>query len=140
MAHSLAGAQWDAIRSYALGFPRALEDLPWGVPVVKVGTGSNWPPVFVGLGHRDADEPAIYVKLTASYDQAVDLAGATPTTMSGVGRFGRLTIRLPVADLDLLFDWIDESYRAVAPKRLIAELDAAGGAPRTAAARRRGPR
>lgn len=31
--------------------------------------------------------------------------------------------------LDLLKRWIDESYRAVAPKKLVARLAAAGGAP-----------
>lgn len=114
--------QWDAVRSFALGFPSAFEDFPWGVPVVKVGTGSKWPPVFVGLGRRDAEEPAVYVKLVSSYDQAVSLAAATPTVNSGLGQFGRLTIGLPVDDLELLFDWVDESYRAVAPRRLVAEL------------------
>jgi hypothetical protein len=132
-----AGEQWDAVRAFALGFPNAIEDLPWGIPVVKVDNGSRWPTVFVGLGHRDAAEPGVYVKLRSSYDQAIDLAGAFPTRMSGVGQFGRLTIPLPVADLDLLFDWVDESYRLIAPKRLVRLLDAA---PRTAAAPRRGPR
>ena len=116
--------QWDAARSFALELPSAFEDFPWGVPVVKVGTGSNWPPVFVGLGgRRDADAPAVYVKLVSSYDQAVALAGATPTVNSGLGQFGRLTIALPVDDVELLFDWVEESYRAGAPRRLVAELD-----------------
>ena len=52
------------------------------------------------------------------------MAGAVPTTLSGVGQWGRLTVRLPVSNLDLLLDWVDESYRNVAPKRLVALLDA----------------
>ncbi len=116
--------QWDALREFALDMPAAIEDFPWGVPVVKVATGSKWPPVFLWLGHRDAADPAVYVKLTDSYELAVAVADAVPATMSGVGRFGRLTIPLPAANLDLLFDWVDESYRAVAPRRLVAELDA----------------
>ena len=119
-----ARRQWDAVRGFALGFPAALEDFPWGIPVIKVATGSKWPPVFLWLGRRDARDQAVYVKLTDSYEQAIAVAHATPTTMSGVGRFGRLTIPLPTPKLELLFDWVDESYRAVAPKRLIAELDA----------------
>ena len=115
--------QWDAVRTFALGMPAAFEDFPWGIPMVKVATGSRWPPVFVGLGRRDDEPPAVYVKLSSSYDHAVAVAGAVPTTMSGVGQFGRLTIRLPVDDLDLLLDWVDESYRGVAPRRLVAELD-----------------
>ena len=114
--------QWDRVREYALSFPEAFEDFPWGVPVIKVATGSKWPPLFVWLGERDAEAPAIYVKLTESYEQAVAVAGAFPTTMSGVGRWGRLTVPLPVQDEDLLLDWIDESYRSVAPKRLVGLL------------------
>lgn len=104
--------------------PEGFEDFPWGVPVIKVKTGSNWPPLFLWLGHRDTPAPAVYVKLTDSYEQAVTLANAVPATISGVGRFGRLSIPLPTPSLDLLFDWVDESYRAVAPKRLVAVLDA----------------
>lgn len=40
---------------------------PWGVPVVKVATGSKWPPLFLWLGARDAEGHAVYVKLTDSY-------------------------------------------------------------------------
>jgi predicted DNA-binding protein (MmcQ/YjbR family) len=117
--------QWERVRTFALSFPGAFEDFPWGVPVVKVATGSKWPPLFVWLGARDADAPAIYVKLTDSYEQAVAVAGAFPTTMSGVGQWGRLTIPLPVREDVLLLDWVDESYRNVAPKRLVALLDEA---------------
>ena len=130
--------QWDRVRQFALSFPNAFEDFPWGVPVVKVATGSKWPPLFLWLGPRDADVHAVYVKLTDSYEEAVAIAGAMPTTMSGVGQWGRLTVPLPVTDVDLLLDWVDESYRLIAPKRLVKVLD--GGAPRTAAAQRHGRR
>jgi predicted DNA-binding protein (MmcQ/YjbR family) len=116
--------QWGFVRTFALEFPSAFEDFPWGMPVVKVANGSKWPPLFVWLGKRDAPSPAIYLKLTHSYDAAVAIANAVPTTISGVGQFGRLTIPLPVVDVDLLFDWVDESYRNIAPKRLVAQLDA----------------
>lgn len=113
--------QWDRVREFALSFPDPFEDFPWGVPVVKVATGSKWPPLFLWLGARDAY--AVYVKLTESYERAVAIAGAFPTAMSGVGQRGRLTVPPPVIDVDLLFDWVDESYRNVAPKRLAALLD-----------------
>jgi hypothetical protein len=116
--------QWDAVRAFALQFPAAFEDFPWGTPVVKIATGSRWPPLFLWLGDRDAVSPAVYVKLTSSYDQAVTVADAVPATMSGVGKWGRLSIPLPVADPGLLFDWVDESYRNIAPKRFVADLDA----------------
>lgn len=116
--------EWDTVRQFALGFPAAIEDFPWGIPVVKVDTGAAYPPAFVWLGKRDADEHAVVVKLTDSYDQAVVLAGAAPTTHSGVGQFGRLTVPLGVVDVELVHDWIEESYRNIAPRRLVAQLDA----------------
>jgi hypothetical protein len=115
--------QWDCARKFALSLPEAFEDFPWGQPVIKVATGSKWPPLFLWLGLRDADTHAVYVKLTTAYDQAIAIAGAFPTAMSGVGQWGRLTIPLPVRDIDLLLDWVDESYRNVAPKRLVARLE-----------------
>ena len=52
---------------------------------------------------------------------------ADPSTtiynISGVGQWGRLTVPLPVSNVDLLFDWIDESERNVATTRLVALLD-----------------
>ena len=66
------------------------------------------------------------VKLTDSYEQAVAVAQAVPTSNSGLGQWGWLTVRLSAAGEDLLCDWVDESYRNQATKRLIAELDARG--------------
>lgn len=79
--------------------------------------------MFLWLGRRDVDDLSLSVKLTASYDAAIALAGARPTTMSGLGQWGWLTVRLEAADEDLLEDWIEESYRNVAPKRIVVELD-----------------
>ena len=115
--------QWDAVRSFGLQLPSAFEDFPWGIPALKIATGAKFPTVFVGLGRPDDEPPAIYLKLTSSYEEAVEVAHAVPTTMSGLGHYGRLTIPLPVVDLERLLDWVDESYRNVAPRRLIAELD-----------------
>jgi hypothetical protein len=124
-----SAARWDAARAFALRLPAATEDLPWGDTVIKVRTKPGVPrwrtrgegvhgPMFLWLGRRDADEPAMAVKLTTSYDTAIALAGASPTTMSGLGQWGWLTIRLAEAAVDLVEDWIDESYRNVAPKRV----------------------
>jgi hypothetical protein len=123
--------RWDAARAFALRRPAAAEDRPWGDTVIKVRTKPGVPrwrtqgegvhgPMFVWLGRRDADAPAMAVKLTASSDTAVALAGAAPTTMSGLGQWGWLTVRLEAADDDLVEDWIEESYRNVAPKRIVA--------------------
>ena len=45
------------------------------------------------------------------------------------GPLGVVTLPLGAdgVTLDLLRDWVEESYRIVAPKRLVAELDRATG-------------
>lgn len=121
---------WEQVRAIALGFPLAAEDFPWGESVIKIdypplrdAAGLLRGPMFVWLGRPDAPVLTASVKLGPSYDHAVTVAAATPTTMSGLGHWGWLTVPLADIDLDLMGDWIDESYRMVAPKKLVAELD-----------------
>jgi predicted DNA-binding protein (MmcQ/YjbR family) len=111
--------KWTALRRTALGLPGAWEDFPWGEVVVKVNKK-----IFVFLGQQAGETPAMTVKLTASNGHALSVAGAAAAGY-GLGKAGWVTV--PMADLetDLLGDWILESYRNVAPKRLAAELDRA---------------
>jgi len=108
------------LRKFALSFPGAAEDFPWGERVVKVNTK-----VFVFLGPDERhDRPLMTVKLVESHGHAMSIEGAEPTGY-GLGRAGWVNVPLdsPEVDLDLLRDWVEESYRIVAPKRLVAELD-----------------
>lgn len=125
-------SQWDRVRARALALPRTIEDFPWGESVVKIdypqrkgADGLAVGPMFVWLGRPE--RATVSVKLAASYEEAVSIGGATPTTMSGLGKWGWLTIPLGNVDLGLLSDWLEESYRSVAPKRLLAELMTAQG-------------
>ena len=131
----MSGHAWDDVRSFALRLPAAEEDAPWGVTVIKVRRRPGVPPwrrdgagvfgpMFLWLGHREATDPAVSVKLTGSYEEAVHVGHAVPTTISGLGQWGWLTVPLAGIDLALLRDWVEESYRNVAPRRLVAELDA----------------
>lgn len=43
--------------------------------------------------------------------------------MSGLGRWGWLTIPLR-DDLEFLYDWVEEGYRTVAPRKIVDELNA----------------
>jgi predicted DNA-binding protein (MmcQ/YjbR family) len=109
-----------ALRAYALTFPEAREDFPWGERVVKVRDK-----VFVFLGRDDA-EIGVTVKLPSSGLMALGLPFASPTGY-GLGKSGWVTARFGPANkppMDLLRKWIDESYRAVAPKELVKKLDA----------------
>ena len=101
---------------FALGLPGAHEDFPWGERVVKVHGK-----IFVFLGGGES----ITVKLVESRPHALSMEGAAPTGY-GLGRSGWVTVPVRGVPVAALRDWVEESYRIVAPKRLVAELDAGG--------------
>ena len=109
----------DAARAYAAGLPEAWEDHPWGESVYKVGKK-----VFVFFGVLDAAARLRFtVKLRESHEEASAMAW-TSDPGYGLGRGGWLTVDAPEdAPIDLLQGWILESYRAVAPKRLVGALE-----------------
>jgi len=115
---------WEKVREFALGLPGAAEEFPWGETVAKVNQK-----VFVFLGVSDGSYPmGVTVKLkdAEAHAHALTSPGAEPAGY-GLGKAG--WVRVPLAEkgspaADLLCDWVEESYRAIAPKRLIAELDA----------------
>ena len=106
------------LRAFALSLPEAVEDHPWGEDVAKV-RGK----VFVFLGSRASRR--ITVKLDESHGHALSIEGAAPTGY-GLGKSGWVTVPLRAegVSLDVLRDWVEESYRIVAPGRLVAVLDA----------------
>lgn len=112
----------EQLRDHAVGLPGAYEDFPWGETVVKVHKK-----IFVFLGVEDNEKypPGFGVKLRESHLQALAVEGAAPSGY-GLGRAGWVSVPLtgPLPPVEVLLDWIEESYRLVAPKRLVAELDA----------------
>jgi predicted DNA-binding protein (MmcQ/YjbR family) len=108
-----------ALRSFALGLPGAAEEFPWGDRVVKVNKK-----IFAFLPGDEASATRLCVKLADAHPFALSLEGAAPAAY-GLGRAGWVTIDLDraAAPPDLLQEFIEESYRLIAPKRLIAELD-----------------
>ena len=108
------------LQAFALSLPNVSEDFPWGERVAKVNGK-----VFVFLGPDERSGPPLMtVKLVESHGHALAVEGAEPTGYD-LGRSGwvNVPLRAEGVTLDLLRDWIEESYRIVAPKRLIAELD-----------------
>ena len=130
------GSAEAALRSHALSYPEAHEDFPWGERVVKV-RGK----VFVFLGRPQDGGLSLSVKLPGSASFALGLPFASPTGY-GLGKSGWVTARFGPREkppVELLRHWIDESYRAVAPRKLVAALARPDGPPRrgTPGARRR---
>jgi predicted DNA-binding protein (MmcQ/YjbR family) len=109
--------QLDALQAFALDLPGAFTDMPWeGDVVAKVGKK-----IFVFFG--SGDSARISVKLPESADHALSIPGAEPTSY-GLGRHGWVTVPIADTPTELLEDWIEESYRTIATKKLVAELDA----------------
>ena len=114
-----------ALRDHAMTYPEAHEDHPWGHVAVKV-KGKAF--VFLG-GEKNTKELSMSVKLPQSRDMAVDLPFAEPTAY-GMGKYGWVTAtftKVSEVPMDLLREWIDESYRAIAPKRLVKTMGTRGG-------------
>ena len=108
------------LRDFAMEFPESTEDHPWGHRAIKV-KGKSF--VFLG-GEKNSKELSLSVKLPQSRDMAVDLPFAEPTGY-GLGKSGWVTARFEKVSevpVELLRKWIDESYRAIAPKKLVKTL------------------
>ena len=110
-----------ALRDFALTFPEAYEEFPWGDRAIKVSKK-----MFICMGHDPkTHEFGFSVKLPLSRASALEYAFTEPTGY-GLGKSGWVSARLgPDHDvpIDLLKEWITESYRAIAPKKLVAALD-----------------
>jgi predicted DNA-binding protein (MmcQ/YjbR family) len=115
-----------AVRDLALAYPEAQESFPWpNHRAIKVRGKA-----FVIMS---ADEPelSLSVKLPWSAEGVLQLPSCEPTGY-GLGRSGWITATYGARQrppLDALRSWIDESYRAVAPKRVVAQLEAAKPSP-----------
>ncbi len=102
----------EEIIAHALALPEAWEDHPWGEIVAKVGKK-----VFVFFGVQETFGMA--VKLPASGPSLLQETFAEPCGY-GLGKAGWVVIKLDAktVPLDRAKAWIEESYLAVAPKKL----------------------
>jgi predicted DNA-binding protein (MmcQ/YjbR family) len=108
-----------ALAKIALTYPDVTEDHPWGERAFKI-KGK----VFLFLSRHEGRLNAT-VKLPQSNAYALTQPFAKPTGYN-MGKHGWVTNRFVNPNdvpLDLLEDWIAESFRAVAPKTVVAKLD-----------------
>jgi len=135
---SVARTTWEDVCRFAVALPEAYEDHPWGELVVKVnkkvfvflGMGGESPPGTPTTEQAPAGgprPPGMCVKLAESLEAALGLEGAEPAGY-GLGRHGwvNLFFAEDSPEVGLLTDWVEESYRLVAPKRLVKLLVAPG--------------
>jgi CheY-like chemotaxis protein/predicted DNA-binding protein (MmcQ/YjbR family) len=106
------------LREKALTYPGTYEERPWGERVTKV-KGKIF--LFAGASERGL---SVTTKLPISGGMALTLPFAKPTGY-GLGKSGWVTAHFKAEDdvpTGLLLEWLDESYRALAPKKLVKEL------------------
>ncbi|MCM2314877.1 MAG: MmcQ/YjbR family DNA-binding protein [Thermoanaerobaculia bacterium] len=119
---------FDSLRGHALGYPETVEEFPWGHSAIKIKGKA-----FVFLAIEEATF-SMSVKLPGSNLAALTFPFAAPTGY-GLGRSGWVTASFGPKEqvpLELLKSWIDESFRAIAPKSLLKRLpqESAGAAPK----------
>jgi predicted DNA-binding protein (MmcQ/YjbR family) len=114
----LKHADGKALRKAALAFPGTVEDFPWGHSAFKVG-GKK---AFMFMGADEEGGFSCSMKLPFRNEEALKIKGAKPTEY-GLGRSGWVTFSFTAKSkppLSKLVDYLDESWRAVAPKKLSA--------------------
>jgi predicted DNA-binding protein (MmcQ/YjbR family) len=108
-------------RKFALTLPGAVEEFPWGHSAIKVSRKA-----FVFIGRHEDGRGTMSLKLPGSADDALERRSCAPTGY-GLGKSGWVTITMgqrDSPDATTLRAWILESYRAIAPKKLAAQLKA----------------
>lgn len=112
-----------SLRTLALRYPEAQEGVACeGTSAEKV-TVKAQRKAFLFLGVSDA-----MLKLRESLAEAAELASKEPGRYK-IGAHGWVTVTFGDGEpspLDVLERWIDESYRLVAPKQLVASLPEGG--------------
>jgi predicted DNA-binding protein (MmcQ/YjbR family) len=116
----------DRLRAVGLRYPGAHIKSPWpGHEDLAVNDKT-----FAYLS-ASGDPFSISCKLPESHDVARTLSCAVPTAY-GLGRSGWVTATPGPTDslpFELFQAWLDESYRAQAPKKLVRELESRGPQP-----------
>ena len=111
------------LRKVAMGYPETVEDFPWGHPAYKVRKK-----VFLTLVVDD-EGLRMSMKLPDSRYEALLLPFTEPTHY-GLGKHGWVSSKFGPSDdvpIDLIEEWIEESFRAIAPKKVVALLENASG-------------
>ncbi|HEY0113672.1 MAG TPA: MmcQ/YjbR family DNA-binding protein [Allosphingosinicella sp.] len=109
------------LRAFGLRFPGAHSKAPWPGHddlAVKDKTFAYLP--------AEGEPFSLSVKLPYTSEVALELSFAAPTGY-GLGKSGWVTFTPAPGEMpsvEQMREWIEESYRAQAPRRLVKELDA----------------
>lgn len=123
-----------ALRAFGLAYPGAHTKSPWPGHLDLAVNDKTF--AYLSI---EGEPFSISCKLPRSSEIALLLPFCTPTAY-GLGKSGWVTATFPpgrAPPQKMLEEWIDESYRAQAPAKLVAQLDAARPAAKRRAAARR---
>jgi hypothetical protein len=115
--------QHDKLLRIALSLPETTEDWPWGSIHCKVAGK-----IFVGWGRGEDGAMSIGLRTTPALQSMLVASDPRVTIAKYTGKYGGIDIRLdPKPDWAEVEHFIVESWRIVAPKKVVAAYDAARG-------------
>lgn len=107
------------LREFGLKYPGAHTKSPWPGHLDLAVNDKTF--AYLSI---EGDPFKLSCKLPSTGEQALMLPHTSPTPY-GLGKSGWVTCELPegeVPPVDIFKEWIDESYRAQAPKKLVKQL------------------
>ena len=134
MAHPLkptgpeVDALLDRLRAICLDLPEAIEKLAWGEPTFRAGKGK----MFAQLDNNHHDSGPLAVWTPAGFDAQEALVAGDPDRYfvppyQGVRGWVGIRLDDDAVDWNEVAEVIEDAYRLVATKKLLAQLDARGG-------------
>lgn len=118
-----ADAMHDRLLAITLELPGAYEDRPWGSVHCKVDGK-----IFVGWGRDDDGIMSIGVRTDLDLQAALVKSDPRVTIAQYVGKYGGIDVKLgPKPNWDEVEHFIVDSYRRIAKKGRLEELDALTG-------------
>ena len=112
------------LRAFGLAYPGAHTKSPWPGHMDLAVNDKTF--AYLSI---EGEPFSISCKLPSSAADALQLPNAKPTPY-GLGKSGWVSVTFDDdVPLEMLKEWIDESYRAQAPKKLVKQLDGAEPAP-----------
>lgn len=121
------------LRAFGLAYPGAHTKSPWPGHLDLAVNDKTFAYLSV-----EGEPFSISCKLPRSAEVALLLPFCKPTAY-GLGKSGWVSAQFPEGKplpVEMLKEWIDESYRAQAPKKLVKQLDEGSAAARTSVKKR----
>ncbi|MEO7330781.1 MAG: MmcQ/YjbR family DNA-binding protein, partial [Minicystis sp.] len=115
----------DRLLAIVLRLPGAYEDRPWGSVHCKVAGK-----IFVGWGRHDDGEMQMGFRVDKELQSMLVVSDPRFSIAKYVGQHGGVDMHLgPRPDWEEVENFIVESYRIIAPKKLVKELDSRSASP-----------